>query len=113
MPDDDKKAGIISKAIDKLSDIDFHIGVDARRVCFGVITDLRNCGMPDDDIETLVQQITHLRPSRIREYLRQEESNADKFAALVAKYGLPQRKRIMPALTGQSSDNGHAKEKVE
>lgn len=104
MPDNEKIAAAISNAINKLADTDFHIGAEARKVCFGVISDLRNVKMDDEDIETLLQQVTGLRPNRIREYMRQEESNADKFANLVSKYGLPQRKRITPALPKQPDE---------
>ena len=104
MDENDRLRIAISDSINKLQDIDFHSGTEGRKACIEVITNLRAANLPDEEISTLIQHYTQLRPSRIREYMRVEESDADKFANLVGKYGLPQRRRIVPHLPAGKSE---------
>lgn len=101
----------ISNAISKLQELDFHDATASRKACIEVIGSLRTVNVPDADIETIVQHYTGLRPSRVKEYLRVEESDADKFADLVGRYGLPVRKRIVPPLPSKREEKQEANQK--
>jgi hypothetical protein len=94
--DNERMRSIISSAVNRLQDLDWHDTLGSRRACLDVISNLRTVNIPDPDIETLVGHYTGLKPSRVKEYMKVEESDSDKFAGLVARYGLPVRKRIVP-----------------
>jgi hypothetical protein len=82
---------IISSAVSSLQELNWHDTVESRKACLEVIGNLRESNLPDDDIEILVRRYTGLKPARVKEYMKVEESDADKFANLVEKYGLPVR----------------------